>query len=384
MNFDPNCCFLPSSSITNQSPPSHPPSPSRPSSHCTFTLIPLPPPVLQVAVSTDSQEALCTDVGESSEGLVNVASLGLPPSPIPSISSTSPSPYHHHQHPTPQQPALCLVPATPGASPKPSRPSTVHTQHHDQHCLASYSPCPSPPPPIPARPPQQEVSEDREVSLINQMVLAGSDDITAEDSSSSGGNEGYGSYAGCQESRSPCLRQLKRFHSADTQGRNALLPRPRPYSWLDDPRRHSVEVCSPVDSSPQCSTNSTSSGFVSRADSLQIQSQIPAQTSPRRKKKMSPPCISVDPPEGLEPQSGLYPCLGGLGGMGLTGLGMPPPLPNRDTYLRRRAPSSDSKDSFDLAVGEGSGQDGGSPNPNTNSKLLTLPSFSFEKTSSEH
>ncbi|KAL3967385.1 DNA ligase 4 [Sarotherodon galilaeus] len=167
--------------------------------------------------------------------------------------------------------------------------------------------------------------------------------------SSSGGNEGYGSYAGCQESRSPCLRQLKRFHSADTQGRNALLPRPRPYSWLDDPRRHSVEVCSPVDSSPQCSTNSTSSGFVSRADSLQIQSQIPAQTSPRRKKKMSPPCISVDPPEGLEPQSGLYPCLGGLGGMGLTGLGMPPPLPNRDTYLRRRAPSSDSKDSFDLA-----------------------------------
>uniref|UniRef100_A0A3P8QKD3 Voltage-dependent T-type calcium channel subunit alpha n=1 Tax=Astatotilapia calliptera TaxID=8154 RepID=A0A3P8QKD3_ASTCA len=268
-------------------------------------------------------------------GLVNVASLGLPPSPIPSISSTSPSPYHHHQHPTPQQPALCLVPATPGASPKPSRPSTVHTQHHDQHCLASYSPCPSPPPPIPARPPQQEVSEDREVSLINQMVLAGSDDITAEDSSS-GGNEGYGSYAGCQESRSPCLRQLKRFHSADTQGRNALL------------------------------TNSTSSGFVSRADSLQIQSQIPAQTSPRRKKKMSPPCISVDPPEGLEPQSG-----------------MPPPLPNRDTYLRRRAPSSDSKDSFDLAVGEGSGQDGGSPNPNTNSKLLTLPSFSFEKTSSD-
>uniref|UniRef100_I3KUE7 Voltage-dependent T-type calcium channel subunit alpha n=1 Tax=Oreochromis niloticus TaxID=8128 RepID=I3KUE7_ORENI len=177
------------------------------------------------------------------------------------------------------------------------------------HCLASYSPCPSPPPPIPARPPQQEVSEDREVSLINQVVLAGSDDITAEDSSSGGGNKGYGSYAGCQESRSPCLRQLKRFHSADTQGRNALLPRPRPYSWLDDPRRHSVEVCSP------------------------IQSQIPAQTSPR----------------------------------------MPPPLPNRDTYLRRRAPSSDSKDSFDLAVGEGSGQDGGSPNPNTNSKLLTLP-----------
>ncbi|XP_022598085.1 voltage-dependent T-type calcium channel subunit alpha-1G-like [Seriola dumerili] len=191
---------------------------------------------------------------------------------------------------------------------------------------------------------------------------------------------GYSSYAGCQESRSPYLRQLKKFHSADMQGRGALLPRPS--SWLDDPRRHSVEVCSSVESSPQRSTTSTSSGFVSRADSLQIHSQTPTQTSlpsPRRKKKMSPPCISVDPPDGLEPQSGLYPGLGGLGG-----LGMPPPLPSQDTCLRRRAPSSDSKDSFDLGVGEGSGQNGGSSNLNTNPKLLTLPSFSFEKTSSEH
>lgn len=227
---------------------------------------------------------------------------------------------------------------------------------------------------------------DQEVSLITNAGLAGSDDIMTEDSGD-GSNEGYSSYRGCQESPGPCLRQLKRFHSVDTQGRSALLPRPRPYSWLDDPRRHSVEVCSSVVSSPQRSTTSTSSGFVSQADSLQIRSQTPTQTSlasPRRKKKMSPPCISVDPPDGLELQSGHYPALGGLGGMGLGGLGMPPPLPSRDTCLRRRAPSSDSKDSFDLGVGESSGRDGGSPNPNTNPKLLTLPNFSFEKTSSEH
>uniref|UniRef100_A0A4W6CRD9 Voltage-dependent T-type calcium channel subunit alpha n=1 Tax=Lates calcarifer TaxID=8187 RepID=A0A4W6CRD9_LATCA len=311
----------------------------------------------QVAVSTDSQEALCSDGGESSEGLVNVASLGLPPSPSSTPSPTPPSPCSHHH----QQPALCLVPATPGASPKPSRPGSVHTQHHDQH----------------SRPHQQEeASVDQEVSLITCVGLAGSDDVMAEDSGDF--NEGYSSYAGCQESRSPYLRQLKRFHSADTQGRSTLLPRPRPSSWLDDPRRHSVEVCPSVESSPQRSTTSTSSGFVSQADSLQIHTQT-SLPSPRRKKKMSPPCISVDPPDGLEPQSGLYPGLGGLGG-----LGMPPPLPSRDTCLRRRAPSSDSKDSFDLGVGEGSGQDGGSPNPNTNPKLLTLPSFSFEKTSSEH
>ncbi|XP_054860127.1 voltage-dependent T-type calcium channel subunit alpha-1G isoform X6 [Amphiprion ocellaris] len=375
--------------------------PISPHSHSDSESIPRQPPPRrahtfsrtlrrQVAVSTDSQEALCSDGGESTEGLVNVASLGLPPSPSSSSSSSSssasPSSCSHHLHH--QQPALCLLPATPGASPKPSIPSSVHTQHHDQHCLSSHSPSPpasSPLPPLPARPHQQEeASEDQEVSLITHGGLAGSDDIMAEDSGNSG-NEGYSSYSGCQESRSPCLRQLKRFHSADTQGRAALLPRPRPYSWLDDPRRHSVEVCSSADSSPQRSTTSTSSGFVSRADSLQIQSQIPTQTSlpsPRRKKKMSPPCISVDPPDGLE--SGLYPGLGGLSSMGLGGLGLPPPLPSRDTCLRRRAPSSDSKDSFDLGVGEGSGQDGGSPNPNTNPKLLTLPSFSFEKTSSEH
>ncbi|KAM7382096.1 hypothetical protein PAMA_012798 [Pampus argenteus] len=365
--------------------------PISPHSHSDSECIPrLPPPRRthtlsrtlrrQVAVSTDSQEALCSDGGESSEGLVNVASLGLPPSfPSSSSSTSSPSPCSHH-HP---QPALCLVPATPGASPKPSRPSSVHTQP----CLSSYSPS-STPPLLPVMPHQQEEpSVDQEVSLITRAGLAGSVDMTMGDEGCNGGNEGYSSYAGCQESRSPCLRQLKRFHSVDTQGHNALLPRPRPYSWLDDPRRHSVEVCPSAESSPQRSTTSTSSGFVSRADSLQIHSQTSTQTSlpsPRRKKKMSPPCISVDPPDGLEPQSGIYPALGGLGGMGLGGLGMPPPLPSRDTCLRRRAPSSESKDSFDLGAGEGSGQDGGSPNPNTNPKLLTLPSFSFEKTSSEH
>uniref|UniRef100_A0A3Q2QVZ3 Voltage-dependent T-type calcium channel subunit alpha n=1 Tax=Fundulus heteroclitus TaxID=8078 RepID=A0A3Q2QVZ3_FUNHE len=329
----------------------------------------------QVAVSTDSQEALCFDERESSDGLLNVAALGLPPS----TSSTSPSfsSYHHHPH---LHPALCLVPATPGASPKPLRPSSVHTQQHDQHCLASYSSSASsspsshlPPPPLPNRPQQQQreevevALEDHEVSFITCGGLVKSDSTAVEDT-------------GCQESQSQCVRQLKRFHSVDTQGRSNLLPRLRPYSWLDDPRRHSVEGCAAEDPCPQRSTGSTSSGFVSQSDSLLIPTQAPLP-SPRRKKKMSPPCISIDPPDELQPQSGLYPS---LSGMGLGGLGMPPPLPSRDTFLRRRAPSSDSKDSFDLGVGEGSGQDGGSPNPNPGSKLLTLPSFSFEKTSSEH
>uniref|UniRef100_A0A8B9RFN9 Calcium channel, voltage-dependent, T type, alpha 1G subunit n=1 Tax=Astyanax mexicanus TaxID=7994 RepID=A0A8B9RFN9_ASTMX len=145
--------------------------------------------------------------------------------------------------------------------------------------------------------------------------------------------EGYGGGGLPTDSRGPCLRQLKKHHSADAQGHRVPLL-PRPSSWLDDPRRHSIEVCS-----------STS------------------QPSPHaRKKKMSPPCISVDPPEGPEVQGNFRAA--------------------RDTCLRRRAPSSDSKDSFDL--GGSGGGDGlpqeGVPNP----KLLTLPSFSFEKSSSEH
>ncbi|CAB1338162.1 unnamed protein product, partial [Coregonus sp. 'balchen'] len=337
----------------------------------------------QVAVSNDSQEALCSDGGEGEDRVLNVASLALP---LSSSSSSSSSSSHLHQ-----QPSLRLVPATPGASPQRSRPSSVHTQHpfsnHDQHHLSSSPNSPSsfsssPPPFPPARPwRQEEASADQEVSLINRAGLAGSEDVIGVGLGSEvGGLDGsYQGYeVGCGEESGPCLRQLKRFHSADTQGRSILAPRPRPLSWLDDPRRHSVEVCSSVESSPQHSTTSTSSGFVSRADSLQIQSQTTTQTlpSPRRKKKMSPPCISVDPPDGLESQPSLHPALGGLGG-----LGMPPPLTSRGTScLRRRAPSSDSKDSFDLGAGEGLGQEGGGPNP----KLLTLPSFSFEKTSSEH
>ncbi|CAB1311801.1 unnamed protein product, partial [Coregonus sp. 'balchen'] len=297
----------------------------------------------EVAISNDSQEALCSDGGEGKEVVLDVASLAL------SLSSSSSSSSSHLHH----QPALRLVPATPGASPQPSRPSSVHTQHTSSPSSPSL-----PPPPLPSTRPwrEEEASADQEVSLITRAGLAGIEDVIgvglgSEDGGLEGSYQGYwvGRRAGC----GPCLRQLKRFHSADTQGRSVLAPRPRPLSWLDDLRRHSVEVCSSVESSPQRSTISTSSGFVSRADSLQIQSQTTTQTlpSPRRKKKMSPPCISVDPPDGLEPQSGLHPSPGGLGG-----LGMPPPLPGRDTScLRRRAPSSDSKDSFDLGVGEGLG-----------------------------
>lgn len=296
----------------------------------------------QVAVSTDSQEALYTKGGEN-EGPMGLGELSTPPATFPALE----------QFP---QPSLFLVPATPGASPKPMRGS-VHTQHnpHDQYNICSRHRCS---PPAHDKPAEEE-SVDQEVS---QIIQSGFEDHRGRDCIRGGGIGG-----GLCEGRGPSLRQLKKYHSADVQSKQAPLLLPRPSSWLDDPRRHSIEVYPSVESSPQRS--SVSSGFVSRADSLQ-------QPSPRsrKKKKLSPPCISVDPPEGLVLPRNFQLVLD-------TGMGtMPPSLPSRDTCLRRRAPSSESKESFDL----GGGGDGLPQEVVSNPKLLTLPNFSFEKTSSEH
>ncbi|XP_051792446.1 voltage-dependent T-type calcium channel subunit alpha-1G isoform X4 [Erpetoichthys calabaricus] len=239
------------------------------------------------------------------------------------------------------QPAVLLVPATPGASPKMGR-SSVRTQKqpHNQYNISKY------PSPQPARrsPFSEQLSQDPADQEVTHIITGGQ----------SSGLPSLDSIRG----PSTCLRDLKKYHSVDTQGRRLLVARPS--SWLDDPRRHSIEICSSVESSPQRSSGS--SGFVSRAESFQ-------QPSPRRKKKMSPPCISIDPPECQDPlvlpnfHSGLS------------------PLPSRDTCLRRRAPSCDSKDSLDLG-GEALLPEATQISPNP--KLLTLHSFSFEKTDAEH
>uniref|UniRef100_A0A8C4TKQ9 Voltage-dependent T-type calcium channel subunit alpha-1G n=1 Tax=Erpetoichthys calabaricus TaxID=27687 RepID=A0A8C4TKQ9_ERPCA len=218
--------------------------------------------------------------------------------------------------------------------------NTIPTQPHNQYNISKY------PSPQPARrsPFSEQLSQDPADQEVTHIITGGQ----------SSGLPSLDSIRG----PSTCLRDLKKYHSVDTQGRRLLVARPS--SWLDDPRRHSIEICSSVESSPQRSSGS--SGFVSRAESFQ-------QPSPRRKKKMSPPCISIDPPECQDPlvlpnfHSGLS------------------PLPSRDTCLRRRAPSCDSKDSLDLG-GEALLPEATQISPNP--KLLTLHSFSFEKTDAEH
>nr|XP_013798903.1 PREDICTED: voltage-dependent T-type calcium channel subunit alpha-1G [Apteryx mantelli mantelli] len=148
------------------------------------------------------------------------------------------------------------------------------------------------------------------------------------------------------------LKDLKKYHSVDTQG---LLKKPP--SWLDDQRRHSIEICS-MENSPQHHSTSSSSGFIS-----QVVSEMEGLQGMRQKKKLSPPCISIEPPDGQS----LLP----RGPHSISPAGA-------DSCLRRRAPSCESKDSMD--IGESLLPDSMSTSPAPKKDLLTLPSFSFDQT----
>uniref|UniRef100_A0A8C9FW58 Voltage-dependent T-type calcium channel subunit alpha n=1 Tax=Pavo cristatus TaxID=9049 RepID=A0A8C9FW58_PAVCR len=150
-------------------------------------------------------------------------------------------------------------------------------------------------------------------------------------------------------------KDLKKYHSVDTQG---LLKKPP--SWLDDQRRHSIEICS-MENSPQHHSTSSSSGFIS-----QVVSEMEGLQGTRQKKKLSPPCISIEPPS----EQGLLP----------RGPHSISPAPG-DTCLRRRAPSCDSKDSMD--IGDSLLPDTVSASPTPKKDLLTLPSFSFDQNEME-
>lgn len=229
--------------------------------------------------------------------------------------------------------------------------ASVHTQRHSHNqyniskqapascaCADSYQETP-------------EDSMDQEVSEINSSLEPfTSETCTASSACSEGqpltpkrnmGNTG-----------NVIRKDLKKYHSVDTQGLLKKTP-----SWLDDQRRHSIEICS-IENSPQHHSTSSSSGFIS-----QVVSEMECLQGTRQKKKLSPPCISIDPPDGqsvvprgahsISPASG-------------------------DVCLRRRAPSCESKDSVD--IGDSLLPDSMSTSPTPKKDLLTLPSFSFDQT----
>nr|XP_021410446.1 voltage-dependent T-type calcium channel subunit alpha-1G [Lonchura striata domestica] len=196
-----------------------------------------------------------------------------------------------------------------------------------------------------------EDSMDQEVSEINSS----SEPFTSETcTASSACSEGQPltPKRNVGNTGSVVLKDLKKYHSVDTQG---LLKKPP--SWLDDQRRHSIEICS-IENSPQHHSTSSSSGFIS-----QVVSEMECLQGTRQKKKLSPPCISIDPPDGqsLVPRGphSISPASG-------------------DVCLRRRAPSCESKDSMD--IGDSLLPDSMSTSPTPKKDLLTLPSFSFDQT----
>ncbi|XP_069779389.1 voltage-dependent T-type calcium channel subunit alpha-1G [Narcine bancroftii] len=163
----------------------------------------------------------------------------------------------------------------------------------------------------------------------------------------------------CNSTGNLTKKDIKKFYSVDAQGFLA-----KPTSWLSDPRRHSIEICSSVEASPRRHFSSSSCRAIGQAvtnlDGLQAE---------RQKQKMSPPCISIDPPESQR-----------------TRLQSPHgQTSSSDTCLRRRAPSCDSaphRDSVDLTDPPPPESTPTSSSPAKD--LQTLPSFSLDQTEADH
>eukprot|EP00062_Callorhinchus_milii_P004809 gi/632943745/ref/XP_007887116.1/ PREDICTED: voltage-dependent T-type calcium channel subunit alpha-1G [Callorhinchus milii] len=301
----------------------------------------IPPPVRsasihrmlrrQVAVTNEYLDPLCTEPKES----VQVNPGELPPALNVSVPPVAVL-----------QPSLVLVPATPKA---PNKHSIHIQQHSHNQCNITNSVSASP---HLSRNPFQEVPDpaDQEVSQINSSKKRPSRSPVCPPLP----------MKSCNSTGNLTMKDIKRFYSVDAQGFLA-----KPVSWLDDPRRHSIEICSSVDVSPARHFPSSSCGLIDHG----VTELEGLQTS-RQKQKMSPPCISIDPPdEHLRTIQGSHGQANADGNM----------------CLRRRAPSCDSaphKNSGDIAEPLLPESTPASPSPIRD--LLTLPSFSLDQPEVDH
>lgn len=115
-------------------------------------------------------------------------------------------------------------------------------------------------------------------------------------------------------------RDFKKGFSADNQG---FLEKPKPSSagFPEDQRRHSIEVCLPQDAIAGDDPRLQRSEKSVQAFPVRVQSV----GGGHRKKKMSPPCISIHPPSEREHSQ----------------MSSPPQLADCSMMLRRRTPSYD-------------------------------------------
>ncbi|XP_075755908.1 voltage-dependent T-type calcium channel subunit alpha-1H isoform X3 [Pelodiscus sinensis] len=306
-------------------------------------------------------ESLGKQKADSKDSLQAEASESLPPK----------KPSHSSSGPALLQPSPLSLPATPPHSPT----SPSHLQHSSvrtrKHTYSQHS--------IPSRPASQnsdpaspedslfESSDlaDEEVSHINSSANDWPEPSDLRSRSVSPftspspsriplKNCSTTSLAGCTGKE----KDLKKFYSVDTKG---FLDKP---SWADDQRRHSIEICPSIDDA-DCRLEQPAEG--KPRSPVRVQSESEYIHGARRKKKMSPPCISIDPP--MEDESSAASRT----------------KASENSLLRRRTPSCEStayRDSLDLAdnpPGEQASKAERRVQPLCRGEHLAIPNFSFEQ-----
>uniref|UniRef100_A0AAQ5XIM3 Voltage-dependent T-type calcium channel subunit alpha-1H n=1 Tax=Amphiprion ocellaris TaxID=80972 RepID=A0AAQ5XIM3_AMPOC len=241
------------------------------------------------------------------------AAVLLPPlSPSPRSLTSSSSPL-----PPPSPSALSLPPCSPSPFPlPPPSPSPLPL-------LLSSPPLLLPPPPsprLPLRPPS--LRRPRPPSAISLSDPADEEVYHITSSAQLRWREEEG---GGQESRGKTGRNhdFRKGFSVDNQG---FLDKPSSLSagHSDDHRRHSIEVCLPqavITGDNQHFTQDVRRSEKGQGFPMRVQSV----GSNHRKKKMSPPCISIHPPTEREHPH----------------VASPPKLADCSMMLRRRTPSYD-------------------------------------------
>ncbi|XP_064376146.1 voltage-dependent T-type calcium channel subunit alpha-1H isoform X3 [Dromaius novaehollandiae] len=311
----------------------------------------------QEAVRTDSVDGQTPDAKDSLQAEPGETL----PSAKQSQSTFLPSPLH---------PAAASPPGTPPRSPpcSPHQHPSVHARKHSfsQRSVAGRPPSPtSSPPDAESGPLESSDLADEEVSHINSSAKDWGERSDAGSRSTSPFISPAPSPVPLQNCSTTSLsrgsgkeKDLKKFYSIDTKG---FLAKP---SWADDQRRHSIEICPSV-----------TDGDCSFGEAAEEKQRSPAHVQPeseyihgaRRKKKMSPPCISIDPP--MEDDGGAAPRT----------------KPSENSMLRRRTPSCEFpayRESLELA--ESQPADPASKaerrgQPPCRGEHLAVPNFSFEQ-----
>uniref|UniRef100_A0A8C6NF21 Voltage-dependent T-type calcium channel subunit alpha-1H n=1 Tax=Melopsittacus undulatus TaxID=13146 RepID=A0A8C6NF21_MELUD len=300
---------------------------------------------------------LCRQAPERKESLQPEPGETLPSAKQPQ-STLTPSPLH---------PTTASLPSTPPRSPpcSPHRPPSTLTRKHSCSQHGIPSPGSSPPNPEGCLLEASDLA-DEEVRHINSSAK----DWGAEHSDT--GSRSTSPFISPAPSPVPLKncstssltggsskeKDSKKFYSIDTKG---FLNKP---SWADDQRRHSIEIC-PSISHGDCSLEEPAEDKQRSPARIHMESEY--IHGARRKKKMSPPCISIDPP--MEDESSTASRT----------------KPSENSMLRRRTPSCEFpayREALELAesqAGEGASKAERRGQPQCRGEHLTIPNFSFEQ-----